>query len=772
MLQPPADGGTSVTDLHEVRASLLADRNARGRRFCQSFSDAVDRWLCDRFALAVADTGSTGIALIAIGGHGRRELAPASDLDLLLIHDRRRDVEPIAEALWYPIWDAGFNLDHSVRTLRQTKDVVLADIKSALSLLTGRVVCGDERLGAAVLEQGRELWKHKPRASLSRLRENLEERWRQHGELAFLLEPDVKLSRGGLRDFEALQAAAIAAPFVGEYLADPRTDDAHDRLLDVRVALHAATERRGDRLILEEQDAVARRLGLSDADELLPAVAHAARRITWNTDQVWSRIWSSYAKRAASSRTIEPGLAVRGRQLVLDGTVDPRRDSALPFRAAAASARMGFPLSATTIAKLESDTAAPSDPWPDRTRDAFVDLLGCGHDAVGVLETLDHIGVLGRYVEEWALVRSRPQRNVYHRFTVDRHLYETVAVAATLTRDVRRPDLLLVAALLHDIGKGLPGDHSDNGARLVAAIGGRMGFAPQDVSVLTSLVRNHLLLAETATRRDLGDPATIEAIAGRIGSIEELELLAALTEADSVATGPTSWTEWKADLIDELVIKTRAFLRGDRDRTSVPALTDEQRALMSEGKLRVFVEGHKVSVAAPDRRGLLATVSGVLAASGLSVRSATGLSDGPMALEIYDVDVTGRTTLDWSAIKTDILRAFDDPAFLESRLRARARSQQAPRKLQAARPGPPEVVFDNEATPRATIIEVRAPDAVGLLSKIAGALSAEGCDIDVVRALTFGREVIDTFYVTRDGRKIDSAIERHRIEDAILARLT
>lgn len=760
-----------VSSFRDVRASLLSDGRLRGRRFCEAYSDVVDEWLSAQFNAAVSGETTSGVVLISIGGHGRRELAPASDLDLLLIHDRRRDVGRIADALWYPIWDAGFNLDHSVRTLRQTKDVVLRDIKSALSLLNGRVVAGDPRLGSATLGQARELWKHKPRESLARLRENLEDRWTRHGELAFLLEPDVKLSRGGLRDFEALLAAGIAAPLVAEYLADPRTDTAHDELLDVRVALQATTQRRGDRLILEEQDAVARRLGLADADELLPRVAAAARRIAWTTDLVWSHIWSSFAKRVNNVRTIEPGLAIRGRQLVLDGTIDPRRDTALALRAAAASARMNVPLSATTISKLEAHAGSPPDPWPDQTRDALLELLGCGHPAVPLLETLDHIGVLGRYVKEWALVRSRPQRNVYHRFTVDRHLYEAVAEASNFTRDVRRPDLLLVAALLHDIGKGLPGDHTDNGVRLVSAIGRRMGFDAPDVSVLVSLVRNHLLLPETATRRDLGDPATIEAVAARVGTIEELELLEALTKADSLATGPTSWTEWKANLIGELVLKTKAFLRGEPDLSPPLALTEEQRTLMRRGKLHVLVEGQKVSVAAPDRRGLLATVAGVLAANGLSVRAATGLSEQGMAIEVYDVDVTGRSALDWSAIKSDIARAFEDAAFLESKLRQREKSQHVRRTIQAAVPAPPRVLFDNESTPRATIVEVRAPDGVGTLSKIAGALTAEGCDIDVVRALTLGREVVDTFYVARAGRKIDAVSDLARIEAAILGRL-
>ncbi len=176
-------------------------------------------------------------------------------------------------------------------------------------------------------------------------------------------------------------------------------------------------------------------------------------------------------------------------------------------------------------------------------------LLGGGDAMVPMVELLDEHGLFVHYLPEWDRVRCKPQRNAFHRFTVDRHLLEAVARADDLVRSVRRPDLLLVGALLHDLGKGGPGDHTDNGVVLAQTVATRMGFDPDDVAVLVDLVRHHLLLPSFATGRDLEDPATIAAVADAAGTEDTLDLLAALTVADSIATGPTAWSDWKAGLV-------------------------------------------------------------------------------------------------------------------------------------------------------------------------------------------------------------------------------
>ena len=238
------------------------------------------------------------------------------------------------------------------------------------------------------------------------------------------------------------------------------------------------------------------------------------------------------------------------------------RDPSLVLRAAAAAAAAGVRIHRASLDRLAAALAPLPDPWPEEARAAFVDLLLAGHRAIPVIEALDQMGLWERVLPEWPAVRSKPQRNAYHRFTVDRHLIETAANAADLVARTDRPDLLVLGALLHDIGKGFPGDHTDVGIDLLATIGPRMGLPPDDVAVLQSMVRHHLLLPDVATRRDLDDPATTTAVAEAVGDQLTLGLLAGLTEADSLATGPAAWGRWKADLVRDLVRRTAHVLGG------------------------------------------------------------------------------------------------------------------------------------------------------------------------------------------------------------------
>jgi [protein-PII] uridylyltransferase len=245
----------------------------RARRTTQ-----VDRWLAGLLG-AEAD-----VALVAVGGYGRRELLPRSDLDVLLLHGGRDDIAGIADRIWYPVWDSGAELDHAVRTVPQARQVARTDLKVALGLLSARHVAGDpdltERLRAGALED----WRAAAPARLAELHAAHDERARTRGELAFLLEPDLKEASGGLRDVHAIQAVAAAwvAPAPG-----PRVRTAYEQILDTRHALHAITGRRLDRLVLEEQDEVARALGLLDGDVLLRMLAGAARTIAYAVDHAF-----------------------------------------------------------------------------------------------------------------------------------------------------------------------------------------------------------------------------------------------------------------------------------------------------------------------------------------------------------------------------------------------------------------------------------------------------------------------------------------------------
>src|ERR1700722_10483226 len=503
--------------------SFAADR---ARRTTQ-----VDRWLAELLG------AEPGVALVAVGGYGRKELLPRSDLDVLLLHTGRDDIAAIADRIWYPVWDSGAELDHAVRTVPQARRVARADLKVALGLLSARHVAGDpdltERLRAGALED----WRSAAPARLAELHASHDERARTSGELAFLLEPDLKEARGGLRDVHAIQAVAAAwvAPAPG-----PKVRTGYEQILDARHALHEVTGRRLDRLVLEEQDEVARALGLLDGDVLLRMLAGAARTVAYAVDHAFRqadrlRGQRRLRRRRAERRPLADGVVEQDGEVVLARVADPARDPALVLRAAAAAAQAGLPLAPRTLDRLTECPPLPV-PWPPPARDALPALLRGGPSAVSVWEALDTAGneqgLITSLIPDWERVRNRPQRNPLHKFTVDRHLVEAAAHAAALTREVARPDLLLLAALLHDVGKGWPGDHSVTGEVVARDVGRRMGLPEPDVDLIAAAVRHHLLLPMVATRRDLDDPVTVKQVAALIPSRALLELLHALAISD------------------------------------------------------------------------------------------------------------------------------------------------------------------------------------------------------------------------------------------------
>ncbi len=485
---------------------------------------------------------------------------------------------------------------------------------------------------------------------------------------------------------------------------------------------------------------------------LMLDVAGAGRGIAWVSDDLWSRsaLWQVTRKRrrwlGGGSATegdayreydaetqipfdVEAGIGISegtggrsGGEVVLTAGADPSLDPTLVLRLAAVAAERGLSISRSSLDEVARLSLPPHEPWPEGLREALVRVLAAGPAAVRALETLDHYGLLVRLLPEWDTVRNKPQRNAYHRFTVDRHLLEASAQAAALTVRVARADLLLIAALLHDIGKGSPGDHTDAGVEIVDRIATRMGFARDDVGTLVNLVRNHLLLSELATRRDLDDPATISAVTRAVGDRQTLDLLAALTEADSLATGPAAWGQWKAGLVADLVHRAAAVLEGDELPPPATALLSaEHRTLMSQLRsagataLPVLVPGDsRVTVVAPDRPGLLASVTGVLCLHGLDLRSADVASEDGVALEVFVVDPAHGRWPDWKVVGADLDLVLDGRLELEEQLAKRAAAYDSRRagleKIEI------KVTVDNGASVGSTVVEVRARDEVALAS--------------------------------------------------------
>lgn len=691
----------------------------------------------------------TGAAVVALGSLGRREVTAYGDIDLLLVHDGREDIGEVADRIWYPLWDAGVALDHSVRTVADAVSLAGDDIAVALGLVDARFIAGDAAVAERLVRSSRDAWRRDGRRNADRLAAAAAERAARFGELAFLIEPDLKAARGGLRDGHALRGLAVAQ--LGDGLS-PALTAAYTRLLDVRTALHTATGRALDRLIAQEQGPLAETLGYDDADDLLRAVSDAGRTIAHAWDVAIRRLPGKpsrgiFTRRTPPRRPLADGVVAHGSEVVLAREADVA-DTALLLRFAAAAAAADLPMSPYSLDRLLDGAAPMPDPWPRSARDALTTLLGAGRPAVVVIEELDRAGALTRLIPEWALVRSLPQRDPVHRFTVDRHLVETVVNAAAEMRQVARPDLLLLSALLHDIGKGSGRDHSVAGAEIAATVTARMGVATADADLVVAAVRHHLLLPHTATRRDLDDLATIELVAGAIDrSLDLLDILEALATADGLATGPAAWSGWKRGLVHELAARVRATLHG-RPVRPAPRIDAARRALTARHEVLVRVEddpvaGHVVTVAAPDAAGLLSRAAGVLALHHLDVRSATIAAEHGSAVGVFVVDPRFGRAPEAERLQAELRRALAGQIPLGKRLAALDRTYSDP----AARPPLPRVLwFDDQATD-ALIVEIRTPNSIGLLYRLAGALESCAVDIRAARVSTLGPAAVDAFYV-------------------------
>lgn len=783
----PAASSRPATDLTAATQQLLSggSRQLDAAALRHALLDLHEFWLATK-ATEIGITATSGFSIVATGGLGRGEMLPYSDLDLTLLHDNMpvELVSEVAEKLWYPLWDANIRIDHSVRTVPEALNVAGEDISVGLAMLDARHIAGDADLSALLVGGARRQWRIGIASRFDELVEHARSRWERSGQIAHRAEPDLKSGRGGLRDVQLLNALAIAQladVYPSRALASPtRTlGDAHLALLNVRTELHRASGRGRELLLAQHADEIGAALRIGDRFDLARTLSDAARTVSYYVDSGIRTAANALPKRGFAAlrrpvrRPLDEGVVEYGGEVILARDARPQRDPGLILRVAAASAGTGLPMAVSTLSRLAETAPELRTPWPRQALKDLLVLLASGPAAVATIEALDRTGLWGRLFPEWGAVRDLPPRDVVHIWTVDRHLVETVSRAGAFTTRVSRPDLLLLGALCHDIGKGRGGDHSVIGAELATQIGTRLGLWPSDIEVLSKIVRYHLLLPDTATRRDLQDPKTIDTVATALGGdMVLLELLHVLAEADSLATGPGVWGDWKASLIGDLVRRCRLVMAGEPLPQPDPV---DPRFMELAANAGVHVELtpgdgphiYNVTIIAADQRGLLSKAAGVLALNSLRVHSASVNSHDGSAINTFVVSPHFGAPPPAELLRQQFILALEGELDVIGALQRR--DQEAARhpttragEIHASVPAnhvppPPRILWSTGSEPSDLIVQIRTVDRAGLLARLTAVFERDGVDIAWAKVTTLGSSVVDVFCINATALVADEA---------------
>ena len=815
-----------------------------GHALLRQHSQLIDDYLGKAFANC--PEAQKGMALVALGGYGRRELFPYSDIDLLLLHtpEAEERLPVVTEALFYPLWDAGIEIGHGVRTLDSCLTDARQDFFFQVALLDARPLAGEERLFLDLNQAfRRQVIEGHRQDFLRNMLFHCQERHQRYGLHGYRLEPHIKEGKGGFRDIHAMFWVAQAL-FGMQSLDDiseagllsgrekEQFQEAVGHLIKIRNRLHYLSGRKNDQLFFEHQEELAKALRYEDGNGILGV--ERFMRDLYRTLQTIATITGLFFEHVTETlsgprgpqteETLEPGIVVRQERLHL---VDHELVAARPYllmRLFAQAGRTGLAIHHRTR-KLISDCLHLIDDKQRRSKrmaKAFLDVLENAKEIEDVLAVMLETGLLTAYLPEFAQIHSLAQHDIYHIHTVDRHLLETVAEIKKLSLQEspflggESPRLLLLAALLHDIGKGHQEDHSLRGGELVASIARRLSLPQAEADCLRFLVEKHLFLTVTALRRDLEDEALLLHCAGLIQSQERLAMLHQLAIADARATGPTAWNEWKAALVLELALKISHLL--DQNDLRLPdkkqgaewmlarirrllgeskpvdfAILPEEYLLSFQpeevahhlalraalkGRGKAIMEHHdeglswSVLIMARDSTGLLAKICGTLALHGLSVvRAQIFTWEDGTAVDVLNVRPAAKQEYgqqDWQALGADLNLALKNRLGLTHRLVDRFRSLFRPgsgKAVQAA----PRVVLNNDASDLYTIIEVYAHDRPGLLYEITRTLADFEINIHRAKIGTDGDQVVDVFY-TLDGfaTKINNQAFQEEITNALL----
>lgn len=799
------------------RTALVSNRvGDGGLAVCQALTQAMDGCLTALFApLAI-----TNCALVAVGGYGRGELCLYSDIDVMLLHNGHLPAGA-PERLFYPLWDAGLKVGHAVRSVPEACTAAGEHLETLTALLDARLVAGQSvLLDELFSELGKGLQRkrfslHGPLAET--------ERTKRTREPFQLLEVNLKNGRGGLRTLHALhwerrRSELVAAADTS--VVAPEERDARATLLATRNALHAIAGRVHDSYTFDYRPAASAWLGL-EPDSLGRRLYLAMRTV----DARAADYWALDGPFTAPRRHPEGGLAHEGPHPGFPAS---------PLLAAEAALARPPDSAIFTPDEMAQIRAAHTTSWTAADRAALLRLLATGLRGWEVFQALVALGWVARVLPEWQHVVAAPQYVPFHLHPVDAHLWRTVTELVAITQPASDElwcpevaqelgvlDEALLAALLHDIGKGWPGDHAVTGAAATATLLRRLGFGAALTTTVTTAVRHHLLLPTVATRRDIADPRVIAQVADQVGDLRTLRILYLLSVADARATGPTVWSAWKASLIRTLYARTTEELTRRLTGTSgrsaseqehveelisaatglfdretiletIPRMPPGYLATASAADLLdhlvamvrppgpddVVVHVHatapavRVLVVATDRPGLLSTITGVFALHNVSVLDGHFYTrnDG-VVVDIFHVQDALDNPLEesrWDRLRRDMSRAVHGELALADRLREKAHAYR--RTVTAG--GSVDVIIEPDPADDTAVVEVHCPDRIGLLHQLARTLFELGLDIWLAKVDTQGGTVVDTFYVrTLDGAPIRGRASLAMLTQAVRERL-
>ena len=821
-------------DAARARAARRLEAGADGVTVARLYAAAADETLQALWRLAAETlypapnpTEAEHLCLLAVGGYGRAVLAPFSDLDLLFLRPWKPTPrsEQVTEFMLYVLWDLGVKVGAASRSVEESLALAKRDMTVRTALLEARPLAGDLALAEAFIDRFRTLVrKADPRPFIAAKLEERDVRHRKAGAVRYRVEPNVKDGKGGLRDLNTLfwiaRSLAPDSPLGARVMDDLLTarerrtfEESFDFLWRTRAHLHLVAGRAEEKLTFDLQPEVARRMGWRGrGDE--PAVERFMRRyfIVARDVGALTRAMSAKLEAREQKKALSLSRLIRGRRrkLAIEGFVrvagrlsvtgpqvfaeDPVKLLAL-FRSADEHDLDLHPDAFSAVTRSLS-LVTPSlrrDPAAART---FLDILAHGQRPYRALTLMNETGLLGRFLPEWGRIVGQTQFNMYHAYTVDEHTLQAIGIINDIQRGklktehptaseiVHRIDdfeALMLAMLLHDVGKGGDRGQLEDGAFAARRACDRLGLDPRRTEFVVWLVRHHLALSDYAQKRDVSDPATIRAFAALVGDRERLRTLLILTVADIRAVGPGVWNGWKGRLMRDLYLATEAVFRGEDVRrddplAEYPALVERARAAGAAAELveardpEEGTEAHpaaRVAVAARDRPGLFADLAAAIAAAGADVvgaRVATA-ADGT-ALDVFELQ-DGAGAPYGQAEPRRLSR-------LIARLEAAARGEIAPQPpadrpsvRRAAFDVRPVALVDLDESPDAAVIEASGADRPGLLADVARVLARHGLSIRSAHIAGFGERAVDSFYVTdAGGRKPrpGPALERLRAD--------